>query len=55
LERHLATSEVPREQQINFICSLVRKETGVLAFELLSIIGRGAFGEVSSCALVSIL
>jgi serine/threonine kinase 38 len=61
LERQLATSEVPREQQINLIKDLERKETEYMRlkrhkicvddFELLTIIGRGAFGEVCSCAL----
>ena len=60
LERQLATSEVPREQQINLIKDLERKETEYMRlkrhkicvddFELLTIIGRGAFGEVCSCA-----
>ncbi|VAH57842.1 unnamed protein product [Triticum turgidum subsp. durum] len=59
LERQLATSEVPREQQINLIKDLERKETEYMRlkrhkicvddFELLTIIGRGAFGEVRLC------
>ena len=65
LERQLATSEVPREQQINLIKDLERKETEYMRlkrhkicvddFELLTIIGRGAFGEVCSCTFSSIL
>lgn len=56
LERKLATSDVPKEEQINLIKDLERKETEYMRlkrnkicvddFELLTIIGRGAFGEV---------
>jgi serine/threonine kinase 38 len=56
LERQLASSQVPKEQQINLIKDLERKETEYMRlkrhkicvddFELLTIIGRGAFGEV---------
>lgn len=60
LERKLASSDVPKEEQINLIKDLERKETEFMRlkrhkicvddFELLTIIGRGAFGEVSlSC------
>lgn len=56
LERKLASSDVPMEEQINLIKDLERKETEFMRlkrhkicvddFELLTIIGRGAFGEV---------
>ena len=56
LERKLASSDVPEEEQINLIKDLERKETEFMRlkrhkicvddFELLTIIGRGAFGEV---------
>lgn len=56
LERRLACSDVPKEEQINLIKDLERKETEFMRlkrhkicvddFELLTIIGRGAFGEV---------
>ena len=56
LERQLASSQVPKEQQINLMKDLERKETEYMRlkrhkicvddFELLTIIGRGAFGEV---------
>lgn len=56
LERKLATSHVSAEEQINLIKDLERKETEYMRlkrhkicvddFELLTIIGRGAFGEV---------
>lgn len=56
LERKLASSDVPKEEQINLIKDLERKETEFIRlkrhkicvddFELLTIIGRGAFGEV---------
>ncbi|XP_062194881.1 uncharacterized protein LOC133898267 [Phragmites australis] len=59
LERQLASSQVPKEQQINLIKDLERKETEYMRlkrhkicvddFELLTIIGRGAFGEVQLC------
>ncbi|XP_030959278.1 probable serine/threonine-protein kinase ndrA [Quercus lobata] len=59
LERKLATSDVPEEEQINLIKDLERKETEFMRlkrhkiciddFELLTIIGRGAFGEVRLC------
>ncbi|KAK3164101.1 hypothetical protein QOZ80_1AG0012690 [Eleusine coracana subsp. coracana] len=59
LERQLASSQVPKEQQINLIKDLERKETEYIRlkrnkicvddFELLTIIGRGAFGEVRLC------
>ncbi|WVZ72626.1 hypothetical protein U9M48_021054 [Paspalum notatum var. saurae] len=59
LERQLASSQVPKEQQIDLIKDLERKETEYIRlkrhkicvddFELLTIIGRGAFGEVRLC------
>ncbi|KAL6897861.1 hypothetical protein ACP4OV_006820 [Aristida adscensionis] len=59
LEQQLASSQVPREEQINLIKDLERKETEYMRlkrhricvddFELLTIIGRGAFGEVRLC------
>ncbi|XP_031373768.1 serine/threonine-protein kinase 38-like isoform X2 [Punica granatum] len=59
LERKLASSDVPKEVQINLIKDLERKETEFMRlkrhkicvddFELLTIIGRGAFGEVRLC------
>ncbi|XP_047341487.1 serine/threonine-protein kinase tricornered-like [Impatiens glandulifera] len=59
LERKLATSDVPKEEQINLIKDLERKETEYMRlkrhkicvddFELLTIIGRGAYGEVRLC------
>lgn len=57
LERKLASSDVPKDVQINLIKDLERKETEFMRlkrnkicvddFELLTVIGRGAFGEVS--------
>lgn len=59
LERKLADAEVTEEEQSNFLKDLERKETeymrlqrhkmGVDDFDLLTIIGRGAFGEVRLC------
>lgn len=59
LERKLAGSNVPKEVRINLIKDLERKETEYMRlkrnkicvddFELLTIIGRGAFGEVQLC------
>ncbi|XP_051181009.1 uncharacterized protein [Lolium perenne] len=59
LEQQLASSQVPREEQIKLIKELERKETEYMRlkrhricvddFELLTIIGRGAFGEVQLC------
>ncbi|KAJ9688074.1 hypothetical protein PVL29_014028 [Vitis rotundifolia] len=59
LERRLASSDVPEEEQINIIKDLERKETEYMRlkrhkicvddFENLTIIGRGAFGEVRLC------
>lgn len=56
LEKMLATSDVPEEEQMSMLKDLERKETeymrlrrrriSVADFELLRIIGRGAFGEV---------
>lgn len=58
LERNLASSDVPVEEQQNLIKDLERKETEFMRlqrqktcvedFDLLTIIGRGAYGEVSS-------
>lgn len=57
MEKQLASSQVPKEEQINLIKDLERKETEYMRlkrhkicvddFDLLTIIGRGAFGEVS--------
>lgn len=59
LERRLADADVSEEDQINVLKYLEQKETeymrlrrhkmGVDDFELLTIIGRGAFGEVRLC------
>ncbi|KAI4377063.1 hypothetical protein MLD38_014752 [Melastoma candidum] len=59
LERKLASSDVPEEEQMNLLKDLERKETEYMRlkrhkicvddFELLTIIGRGAFGEVRLC------
>ncbi|KAA8534813.1 hypothetical protein F0562_029745 [Nyssa sinensis] len=59
LERKLASSDVSEEEQINLLKDLERKETEYMRlkrhkicvddFELLTIIGRGAFGEVRLC------
>ncbi|KAK8597584.1 hypothetical protein V6N13_094987 [Hibiscus sabdariffa] len=59
LERKLAASDVPKEEQINLIKDLERKETEFMRlkrhkicvddFDPLTIIGRGAFGEVRLC------
>ncbi|KAF8369911.1 hypothetical protein HHK36_032059 [Tetracentron sinense] len=59
LERKIASSDVSEEEQINLIKDLERKETEFMRlkrhkicvddFELLTIIGRGAFGEVRLC------
>ncbi|KAJ3694107.1 hypothetical protein LUZ60_009587 [Juncus effusus] len=59
LEEQLASKHVPKEEQINLIKDLERKETEYMRlkrhkicvddFELLTIIGRGAFGEVRLC------
>ncbi|CAA0841909.1 AGC (cAMP-dependent- cGMP-dependent and protein kinase C) kinase family protein [Striga hermonthica] len=59
LERKLASSDVPKEEQINLLKDLERKETEFMRlkrnkicaddFDLLTIIGRGAFGEVRLC------
>ncbi|VAH09175.1 unnamed protein product [Triticum turgidum subsp. durum] len=59
LERKLQDAEVPAEEQNNILKHLEKKETeymrlqrhkmGVEDFELLTIIGRGAFGEVRLC------
>ncbi|KAL4200741.1 hypothetical protein AMTRI_Chr02g255080 [Amborella trichopoda] len=59
LERKLADAEVSEEEQNNLLKYLEKKETeymrlqrhkmGVDDFELLTIIGRGAFGEVRLC------
>ncbi|XP_012076976.1 serine/threonine-protein kinase CBK1 isoform X2 [Jatropha curcas] len=59
LEKQLATSHVSQEEQINRLKDLERKETEYMRlkrhkicvddFDLLTIIGRGAFGEVRLC------
>lgn len=59
LERKLADADDTEEEQNNLLKDLERKETeymrlqrhkmGVEDFELLTIIGRGAFGEVRLC------
>lgn len=59
LERKLADADVTEEEQNNILKNLEKKETeymrlqrhkmGVDDFELLTIIGRGAFGEVRLC------
>ncbi|XP_038986362.1 serine/threonine-protein kinase 38-like isoform X2 [Phoenix dactylifera] len=59
LEKQLASSQVPKEEKINLLKDLERKETEFMRlkrhkicvddFELLTIIGRGAFGEVRLC------
>ncbi|KAF3786160.1 Serine/threonine-protein kinase, partial [Nymphaea thermarum] len=59
LERKLADAEVSEEEQYNLLKYLEKKETeymrlqrhkmGVDDFDLLTIIGRGAFGEVRLC------
>ncbi|KAL5977061.1 hypothetical protein ACLOJK_021403 [Asimina triloba] len=59
LERKLADAEVSKEEQNNLLNYFEKKETeymrrqrhkmGVDDFELLTIIGRGAFGEVRLC------
>lgn len=56
LEKKLASSDVPEEEQINLLKDLERKESDYMRlkrhkicvddFDLLTIIGRGAFGEV---------
>ncbi|KAM7513007.1 hypothetical protein LguiB_011882 [Lonicera macranthoides] len=59
LEKRLASSDVSAEEQMNLLKDLERKETEYIRlkrhkicvddFELLTIIGRGAFGEVRLC------
>ncbi|TKY72824.1 Serine/threonine-protein kinase 38 [Spatholobus suberectus] len=59
LQKKLASSQVPEEEQINLLKDLERKETEYMRlkrhkiyvddFDLLTIIGRGAFGEVRLC------
>lgn len=61
LEQKLASSRVPEEEQINQLKDLERKETEYIRlkrnkicvsdFDLLDIIGRGAFGEVLVCSI----
>ena len=61
LEQKLASSRVPEEEQINQLKDLERKETEYIRlkrnkicvsdFDLLDIIGRGAFGEVLMCSI----
>lgn len=66
LEKKLASSDVSEEEQIHILKDLERKETEYMRlkrhkicvddFELLTIIGRGAFGEVQemTCLLICI-
>jgi hypothetical protein len=64
LERRIADADVSPEDEQNLLKDLERKETeymrlqrhkmGVEDFELLTIIGRGAFGEVCSHLLLSL-
>ncbi|KAI5674328.1 hypothetical protein M9H77_14692 [Catharanthus roseus] len=59
LETKLASLDVPEEEQLNLLKDLERKETEYIRlkrhkisvddFELLTVIGRGAFGEVRLC------
>ncbi|KAH1147618.1 hypothetical protein GLYMA_15G172300v4 [Glycine max] len=59
LEKKLASSQAPEEEQINLLKDLELKETEYMRlkrhkicvddFDLLTIIGRGAFGEVRLC------
>ena len=59
LEKKLASSDVPEEEQINLLKDLERKESDYMRlkrhkicvddFDLLTIVGKGAFGEVISC------
>ncbi|KAK6120392.1 hypothetical protein DH2020_045872 [Rehmannia glutinosa] len=59
LEKMLANSGVPEEERMDFLKDLERKETEYMRlkrnkitvddFDLLTIIGRGAFGEVRLC------
>ncbi|KAK7259289.1 hypothetical protein RIF29_24892 [Crotalaria pallida] len=59
LQKKLESSHVPEEEQINLLKDLERKETEYIRlirhkfcvddFDLLTIIGRGAFGEVRLC------
>ncbi|XP_058001942.1 uncharacterized protein LOC110642430 isoform X3 [Hevea brasiliensis] len=59
LEKQLASSDASQEEQINLLKDLERKETEYMRlkrhkicvddFDLLTIIGRGAFGEVRLC------
>lgn len=56
MEKQLASSDFPEEEQINLLKELERKESDYMRlkrhkicvddFHLLTIIGRGAFGEV---------
>lgn len=62
LERKLADADVSEEEQNNILKDLEKKETeymrlrrhkmGVDDFELLTIIGRGAFGEVTNILVI---
>lgn len=64
LESKLASSDVPTEERINLIKDLERKETEYMRlkrhkicvndFELLTIIGRGAYGEVRTISFICI-
>lgn len=65
LEKKLASEHVSEEDQVNLLKDLERKETDFIRlkrhkicvddFDLLTIIGRGAFGEVRICIYLCIL
>jgi len=62
LEKKLASSQAPEEEQINLLKDLELKETEYMRlkrhkicvddFDLLTIIGRGAFGEVEISTII---
>lgn len=62
LQKKLASSHVPEDEQINLLKDLEHKETEYMRlkrhkicvddFDLLTIIGRGAFGEVEICTII---
>ena len=64
LEKKLASEHVPEEEQINLLKDLERTETQYIRlkrhkicvddFDLLAIIGRGAFGEVRDMHLLEL-
>lgn len=65
LEKKLASSQAPEEEQINLLKDLELKETEYMRlkrhkicvddFDLLTIIGRGAFGEVEIYTIILIV